>query len=74
MTSIVNNILPINASLILFEYKFRIFDEDYSVKIKCNDNNYFFETFKGYIFYNKKTILQQFLSLLRKIQHIFQTT
>ena len=54
MISIVNNILPINASLILFEFKPRFFDEDFSIIIEHNGNKHLFDIVKEDIYHNGK--------------------
>ncbi len=54
MISMVNNILPVNASLTLFEFKPHFFDEDFSIIIEHNGYEHLFDTVKGDIYYNDK--------------------
>lgn len=54
MMSMIYNILPADVCLMSFDFKARLFDEDYSIKLIYNGTEHFFNTVKGDIFHNGK--------------------
>lgn len=54
MIHTIENILPIGASVLSFNYKGNLLSEEIFVEIRCADKSHIFHTIKGNIYYNNR--------------------
>lgn len=54
MIRTIENILPIGASVLSFNYKDNLLNEEIFVEIRCADESHIFHTIKGNIYYNNR--------------------